>query len=385
MLSSWRKLLVFLVSAALVAEATRPHKIKLTKKHQNNKRQRPAHGDTRSGVMSPRTWLETRHRLNSVVPEPLTNAADAYYYGTISLGTPPQDFTVMFDTGSSDLWIPSVRCASCRRHKRYSSSRSRSYRSGGGRSFSIRYGDGSGASGFMAYETVSINGLAISNQAFAEVTRQNGMDNDAEDGLMGLGYSTIANYGSPTPIDNAYAQGLIPQKMVSFYLNRDASSDFGGEMVVGGVDAARYTGPITYVPVTAQGYWQFRMDGVQTSRVRVCESGCQAIADTGTSLVIGPTDDIARLNRALGGTDNGDGSFAFNCARINQYPDLTFLIGGRQFNLRPSDYIISDGAGNCYGGLMGGSDLWILGDVFIGPYYTVFDGANNRVGFAKSV
>lgn len=353
--------------------------------HHRNNYINPRHNHHEHNNNNKTTWLQIRHQLTSIVPESLMNAADAYYYGTITIGTPPQPFTVLFDTGSSDLWIPSVNCASCGPHRRYNSARSRTYHANG-RSFSISYGDGSGARGFIDLDVVNINGLVVANQPFAEVTRENGMYNDIEDGLMGLGYSSIANYANPTPIDSAYAQGLIPQKLFAFYLNRDASNPSnGGEMTIGGLDQAHYTGPITYVPVTRKGYWQFRMDVVWVGGVDACSGGCQAIADTGTSLIVGPTADMARLNRAIGGVDNHDGSFELNCDAMASYPDLTFQIGGRAFVLKPSDYMIREGR-TCYSGLMGGSEnLWIMGDVFIGPYYTIFDGVYDRVGFARAI
>lgn len=54
-------------------------------------------------------------------------------------------------------------------------------------------------------------------------------------------------------------QGLVSDPVFSFWLNRNADVDEGGELVFGGVDPSHYKGKHTYVPVTQKGYWQVRL------------------------------------------------------------------------------------------------------------------------------
>ncbi|XP_060259843.1 pepsin A-like [Ovis aries] len=52
------------------------------------------------------------------------------YIGTIAIGTPPQEFTVIFDTGSSDLWVPSIHChsPSCYEHNLFNPHKSTTFK-----------------------------------------------------------------------------------------------------------------------------------------------------------------------------------------------------------------------------------------------------------------
>lgn len=336
-----------------------------------------------------------------ISPEPLSNYMDAQYFGEIGVGTPGQKFKVIFDTGSSNMWVPSKKCASdgCAAHSRYSSQDSSTYKVDG-RELAIHYGSGS-MEGFLSRDNLELAGVTVEGQIFGEATDVGGSNFATAkfDGLLGMGFQTISEDNVVTPFQNMISQNLVPAPMFSFYLNRDQTKSPGGEIIFGGIDQNYIEGEITYTPVTSQGYWQFAMDGVSVgggadgeNHVKVCEDGCQAIADTGTSLIAGPTVEVAKLNERIGAKPAFGGQYLLPSCDLSSLPELVFKIAGKEFKLTPEQYVLKlsqAGQQICLSGLFGMdtsalNPLWILGDVFIGPYYTVFDYGNKRVGFART-
>uniref|UniRef100_A0A2K5M5B8 Cathepsin E n=1 Tax=Cercocebus atys TaxID=9531 RepID=A0A2K5M5B8_CERAT len=328
--------------------------------------------------------------------EPLINYLDMEYFGTISIGSPPQNFTVIFDTGSSNLWVPSVYCTSpaCKTHTRFQPSQSSTY-SQPGQSFSIQYGTGS-LSGIIGADQVSVEGLTVVGQQFGESVTEPGQTFvDAEfDGILGLGYPSLA-VGGVTPVfDNMMAQNLVDLPMFSVYMSSNPEGGAGSELIFGGYDHSHFSGSLNWVPVTKQGYWQIALDNIQVGgTVMFCSEGCQAIVDTGTSLITGPSDKIKQLQNAIGAAPV-DGEYAVECANLNVMPDVTFTINGVPYTLSPTAYTLLDfvdGMQFCSSGFQGldihppAGPLWILGDVFIRQFYSVFDRGNNRVGLAPAV
>lgn len=334
--------------------------------------------------------------------EPILNYMDAQYYGPITIGTPPQDFNVIFDTGSSNLWVPSVECnflnLACKTHNQYDHDESSTYKPNG-TDFDIQYGSGE-LSGYLSTDTTCVAGLCVTDQTFAEALKEPGIAfvMGKFDGILGMGFPTISVHGVTPVFHKMIEQGLVENPMFSFWLNRNPDDPVGGEMVLGGSDPDHYEGDFTYIPVTKEGYWQIDMDSMVARDATIgCEGGCVAIVDTGSSLLVGPTEQTDAINKMIGGTEviPGTGQYMVDCKSMDELPDIDFVIGGTTFTLSGKDYllevkqcILGICQTQCISGFMG-MDLpmgpwWILGDVFLGKFYTEFDVGNSRVGFATA-
>ncbi|MCH93574.1 aspartic proteinase-like, partial [Trifolium medium] len=114
------------------------------------------------------------------------------------------------------------------------------------------------------------------------------------DGILGLGFQDIS-VGQVTPVwYNMIEQGHMTQKVFSLWLNQNPTSNIGGEIVFGGIDWRHFRGEHTYVPIDVEDII------LATNSTGLCEGGCAAIIDSGTSLIAGPTSVVAQINHAIG-------------------------------------------------------------------------------------
>ncbi|KAI8023769.1 Aspartic proteinase A1 [Camellia lanceoleosa] len=182
------------------------------------------------------------------------NYMDAQYFGEIGIGTPPQKFTVIFDTGSSNLW-PSSKCylsVPCFFHSKYKSNQSSTYNKNG-KSAEIHYGSGA-ISGFFSEDHVQLGDLVVKNHEFIEATREPSITFLVAkfDGILGLGFREIS-VGDFVPMwYNMVKQSLVSEPVFSFWLNRNTKEEVGGELVFGGVDPNHYKGTVVLVVLQLQ-------------------------------------------------------------------------------------------------------------------------------------
>ncbi|KAI0782432.1 aspartic protease [Irpex lacteus] len=325
-------------------------------------------------------------RKRATFSEALTDEDDdEEWAGTISIGTPAQSFLIDFDTGSSDLWVPSSSCKSSTcssKHKYTASSSSTSSKKSG--SFSIEYGDGSTVSGPIYTDTVSVAGLSISGQYFSPVTTlSSSFSSDPIDGIFGLAYPAISNLGENPPFVTAINQGTVTSGVFGFKL---ASS--GSNLYLGGTDTSKYSGSIEYHSIdTSTGFWQATgAKAIVGSSAAV--SNFETIIDSGTTIIYGPPSAVKTFYSKISGSqvyDSSEGYYSYPCSSA---PTVGFSWGGKTWTISSANFNLgSVGNGQCVGAIAGqdlglGSGVWLLGDSFMKNVYTAFSFDEDAVGFA---
>lgn len=317
----------------------------------------------------------------------LQDYMNTMYYGTIQMGTPAVDFLALFDTGSSNLWLPASNCTNCASSKtKYNPASSSTYKPNG-TSFEIRYGTGS-MIGFVCHDVLTIGELQV-DLDFAAATNEPGETFKVAkfDGILGLGWPSIAVDGIVPVMQRFAEERVIDSYMFGFYLQSDTS--LTGELTLGGYDKTKARS-LAWVPVTQENYWSVNLQSMSFNGW-VGTNVTWAIVDSGTSLLVGPTDDVKAIASRLGATSVINGEYMVDCDAT--LPDMSLTLGsgthtatltvkGNDLRIKICRFIIICECILAIAGMDLGESLWILGDVLMRDYYTVFDIGNAQVGFA---
>jgi len=331
---------------------------------------------------------------DGVASVPLLNRLNTQYSGEIEVGTPPQKIRVIFDTGSSNLWVPNGRSLAqtqlLQNHDGFFYKYSKTFALSD-QPFKIRYGSGP-VSGWYCKDEVLIGDLKLPNFIFALVDKFMGLgsiytsESSGFDGILGLGFGSLSVGQIPTVMKELNASGMLKEPVFGFYLGNDED----GQFVLGGVDPAHYQGDFNFLPVIAAGYWEIQLDQIKIgsesaeSWKMALSKSKSAIVDSGTSLLVGPQDEVEAIAAILG-AQKVQNMYVIDCWGAS--PTITFTLGGVDYTMNGKELTLQQSGDFCVIGLQGSASAqnhWILGDVFMRKYYVQFDWGQQRVGFAQA-
>ena len=370
------------------------------------------------------------------------------YMVNVAIGTPPQTFELVLDTGSADLWVPGASCPTimCPLAK-FNESSSSTFKDMN-EVFNITYGIGSASGGF-GLDTVNIGGAIIEQQQFGLTNNtQNILTNmqtlsgesytptvssadnvtsfssdHRMDGIFGLGYPLIT---SPTKSYNPFffnlkEQNKISQNVFSVFLNKSESLDTLGEIIFGGIDSTKYQGDITYLPLAKTtrvslngksdyGYWQVYGQGVgatvdgKSTLNAPFQATTQFVFDTGTTLTYLPMNVIEPLfAAAIGNTnlafDSANNYFQIRCSMAQKNITLQFMMSPSDnvtdtpiiLNVAIADVIYPmdtdymSTASVCMIGIVPTTGQIFFGESILRSLYQVYDVDQNRIGIASAI
>lgn len=315
------------------------------------------------------------------------------FYGEMKVGTPGERFAVVFDTGSGNLLIPGDGCTSeaCLVHRRFHPRNSSTSKRVSCSAESTVLDDneeddigitfGTGEIWGSCYEDSICLGDICDPGSFI-VTSFESHDPFklfSFDGVLGLALPAMSQGPSFNLMGRLMSHRTLHDSLFTVFMSDD--DDETSEVTFGDIKHEHRASEIIWSQVERDfGYWEVRMGDITLNNVEmgICK-GCFVAVDTGTSELAGPPDVIDRLLVEL--------SVTKDCSNFDSLPLLGFTVNGHVLNLEPRDYVEMD-RGECSVALMPldvpppKGPLFVFGVPFLQRFYTIYDVANRRVGFA---
>lgn len=315
------------------------------------------------------------------------------YFGDVTVGSPPQKFSVVYDTGSGNLIVPSDDCkdTACQKHRRFEQEKSSTFKelNCNGQALdhqhstdklTITFGTGQ-IGGKCVQDNICIGSLCATG-TFLSATSESSHPFAvfSFDGILGLAMDSMAHGPEFSLMARMVQSRLLAAPLFSVFLS-DSSSETS-EITFGEIKREHMASELFWVPVARKsGYWEVQMKDIalNNKRQHICEN-CHVAVDTGTSQLAGPSDIMRKLRAKL--------HVSRDCSNFDKLPDLGFVIGTHVLNLKPHDYV--DKATTCDLSLMSldvpppKGPLFVFGIPFLQKFFTVYDHENGRVGFAMA-
>ncbi|KAG5355169.1 Candidapepsin [Yarrowia sp. B02] len=324
-------------------------------------------------------------------PQVTVTNKEYWYSVSLKLGTPAQDFNVLLDTGSSDLWVYSSKdktdCdnGNCDFTGQFNAALSSTYHFLNN-DFSINYVGGT-SSGSWGTDTLQIAGATLKNMQFAAADNAGGGQ-----GILGVSFrsteSTQDNYDNfPLKLKD---DGYIDRTVFSLYLDDIKAST--GKLLFGGVDKAKYEGDLAVLPLTESGSFQVAYSGISING-KSYGNGGNAVLDSGTSYTYVDTEAFEQMNQRLNfqGQDESTGLPIIDC---NSNQDVTFHFDGKDIVAPSSQMVIplsellqDSSQTQCVFGIQTSDSTQgyiLFGDTFLRAAYVVYDLDKNEVGIAQA-
>ncbi|KAJ7916112.1 aspartic peptidase domain-containing protein [Mycena leptocephala] len=331
-------------------------------------------------------------------------SSDTYYSIPISIGTPPKQFSLALDTGSSDLWVAGTTCSGCSPgFVPYDPSASSTAVLNGTAPVTIAFGTGS-ATGSVFTDTIQMGTYSVEKSTFmvAASVSTNLIVSEIS-GVLGLAFQGLAKTGGTPFWQSIITSGQTAAPEMGLWLARlagtsNATSDdaVGGVFTFGGTNTSLYSVyDVDFQNLTspASTYWMLNVSSfkAQNQKINITRSTSLAAFDTSTTGIGGPPADVEAIWATVPGSSlstSGNGFYQFPCDTTVE--TAVSFAESRVLLLYPADMNLGPISGNfCLGAIFAltpsntSTPGWVFGTAFLKNYYTIFRSEPPSMSFAE--